>query len=432
MVAINNNLTDVTKIFDKKSNSGQSDELFAELFAILNSNFSKEINNSISKEIKVDMATPLENISLSTENTIKKDNDVNQNINQSEVDLAKDLIQVFYKDFGIDAFDKKINEGNSISKSLIPSKNKNLPPLKHNKVITGKDILNSNNLEEEKISDNKSDLSIKIVKIDKNTEKHKLSIKSENLGGLFTNKKSEQALSNNDELNLKKVRADSTNSSNLINKKEKKKTKQIQPYEKKDIVDENTKSLNNVREMNKAVSNLNLALKKNVESSFIQKKSVTERFQQNSDDSKKSVLNTNNQEYLDLMESSWGEKFSKIIKNAVNKGVKSLELQLKPKNLGKLNLEVTLKNNKTHINISSENQDVVNILNDNLSKISDIVDKETKSFSSFMNNQNNQDNFLGDRENKEKNFSDKLLQKKSNKIEKGSDKLSNHNIDVNA
>mgnify|MGYP001350792239 CR=1 FL=1 len=31
MVAVNNNLTDITKIFDKKSNPGQSDEIFAEL-----------------------------------------------------------------------------------------------------------------------------------------------------------------------------------------------------------------------------------------------------------------------------------------------------------------------------------------------------------------------------------------------------------------
>ena len=187
-----------------------------------------------------------------------------------------------------------------------------------------------------------------------------------------------------------------------------------------------------MREIDKTISNVKNAPKKNVENSFIQKKSENKKLQQNSDISKKPVLNTNNQEYLDLMESSWGEKFSKIIKNAVNNGIKSLELQLKPKNLGKLNLEVTLKNNNTHINISSENQDVVNILNENLAKINDIVEKEAKSFSSFMNNQNNQDNFSGNRENKEKNYSDKLLPKKSNKIERHLDKLSNHNIDVNA
>ena len=54
--------------------------------------------------------------------------------------------------------------------------------------------------------------------------------------------------------------------------------------------------------------------------------------------------------FLDLLESSWGEKFSRIVKNAVNNGVNKLEIQVKPKNLGKLNLEVSVKNSVTAIN----------------------------------------------------------------------------------
>ncbi len=433
MVAVNNNLTDITKIFDKKSNPGQSDEIFAELFAILNSDFSKEMDSNISKVIKNDMATPLENLSLNSKNIEKKDGTIDLKANKSEIDLAKDLIQVFYKDFGIDISNQKIAEGNSIPKPSISSKNMNLPTLKLNEVVTGKGNLNSSSTEENIILDRKPDLSIKIVKIEKTSEKTerlKLNLIGESYGKTSKAEKSEKVLSVNDDSHLKQVRTDNT--SKLIDKKEKKKTKQIQQYQKKDIVDENTKNLNNMREIDKTISNVKNAPKKNVENSFIQKKSENNKLQQNSDISKKPVLNTNNQEYLDLMESSWGEKFSKIIKNAVNNGIKSLELQLKPKNLGKLNLEVTLKNNNTHINISSENQDVVNILNENLAKINDIVEKEAKSFSSFMNNQNNQDNFSGNRENKEKNYSDKLLPKKSNKIERHLDKLSNHNIDVNA
>jgi len=91
--------------------------------------------------------------------------------------------------------------------------------------------------------------------------------------------------------------------------------------------------------------------------------------------------------FLDLLESSWGEKFSRIVKNAVNNGVNKLEIQVKPKNLGKLNLEVSVKNSVTAINIGSDNQDVVSLLNDNLPKLLESIDKESKSFSSNMNNE---------------------------------------------
>ena len=78
---------------------------------------------------------------------------------------------------------------------------------------------------------------------------------------------------------------------------------------------------------------------------------------------------------------------------AVNNGINKVEIELKPHNLGKLNLEVSLKNNKTLINISSENQEVVNILNENLPRFTDMIDKENKSFSSFVNTNNHNCNF---------------------------------------
>ena len=78
-----------------------------------------------------------------------------------------------------------------------------------------------------------------------------------------------------------------------------------------------------------------------------------------------------------MLESSWGEKISKIIKNSINNGLNKLQIHLKPKNLGKLNLEVSVKNNVTSINIGSENQDVVSLLNDNLPKLLESIDKES-------------------------------------------------------
>ena len=132
------------------------------------------------------------------------------------------------------------------------------------------------------------------------------------------------------------------------------------------------------------------------------------------------------------MESSWGEKFSKIIKSSVNNGLNKLQIELKPKNLGKLNLEVSVKNNVTSINIGSENQEVVTLLNDNLPKLIETIDKETKSFSSMMGGENNQNNYFNDNKNKQNLLSNGTTSDKKEKPKKENLKISNHNIDVKA
>ena len=94
-------------------------------------------------------------------------------------------------------------------------------------------------------------------------------------------------------------------------------------------------------------------------------------------------------------------------------------------------MEVSLKNNKTFINISSENQEVVNILNENLPRFTEMIDKENKSFSSFVNTNNQNGNFGENKEKKTVISQDNLIKKKKN-IESKINKISNHNIDVNA
>ena len=51
--------------------------------------------------------------------------------------------------------------------------------------------------------------------------------------------------------------------------------------------------------------------------------------------------NFNNQQVLDLMESSWGEKFTKVLRNAVSNGLNKVDLNLNPKHLGKIVLEIS-------------------------------------------------------------------------------------------
>ena len=150
-------------------------------------------------------------------------------------------------------------------------------------------------------------------------------------------------------------------------------------------------------------------------------------------ENKDNQMQNKGQIFLDLLESSWGEKFSRIVKNAINNGVNKLEIQVKPKNLGKLNLEVSVKNSVTAINIGSENQDVVSLLNDNLPKLLESVDKENKGFSSNMNNENNNSNYFNHRNERENFLSNNEISKNNKKdVENKNQKFSNHNIDVNA
>ena len=94
--------------------------------------------------------------------------------------------------------------------------------------------------------------------------------------------------------------------------------------------------------------------------------------------------NFNTKETLDLLESSWGEKFTKIIKNSMDRGISKLNFDLKPKNLGKISLEVTVKDSKTSIQINTENQEAANILNDNLPKLTDLIEEKIQNFLYLM------------------------------------------------
>ena len=66
-------------------------------------------------------------------------------------------------------------------------------------------------------------------------------------------------------------------------------------------------------------------------------------------------------ETLNLMESSWGEKFSKMIKKSIINGLNKVEITLKPKSLGKINLDISVKDNKHEIQINAENLKSANI-----------------------------------------------------------------------
>ena len=139
--------------------------------------------------------------------------------------------------------------------------------------------------------------------------------------------------------------------------------------------------------------------------------------------------NFNTKETLDLLESSWGEKFTKIIKNSIDRGISKLNFDLKPKNLGKISLEVTVKDSKTSIQINTENQEAANILNDNLPKLTDLIEEKNSKFSLF-NEGNNHSNYFNQQKQKQDDRQETTVFKKNvNELKKIK---TNNSIDVNA
>ena len=139
--------------------------------------------------------------------------------------------------------------------------------------------------------------------------------------------------------------------------------------------------------------------------------------------------NFNTKETLDLLESSWGEKFTKIIKNSIDRGISKLNFDLKPKNLGKISLEVTVKDSKTSIQISTESQEAANILNDNLPRLTDLIEEKNSKFSLF-NEGNNHSNYFNQQKQKQDDRQETtVFKKKVNELKKIK---TNNSIDVNA
>ena len=439
MVAINNNLTEKFKILSSKNSLEQNDELFAELFALMNSNFENNEEKNLLKNIMVEPTDKTTDELLVKPNQIKEQSNPSESFNtDNELELAKSLIKIFYKEFGIDDSSSlpKANENPKTINQL----NINIDGIK--KKITKSTSQNEKKPNEMTNQKNESEKDFKlseniILKIEKkkSTESklksEKLDIffksnKTNNFDSLISHKKQEPFEKEKINKNLNVIQ-----NSSLIEKKTKKKNKQF------------SKNIKNTNE------NLNLSINENksfikTDSNFVQKiqnprenkisvkKETVEKNEFKLSENKQTFSNQNGKEFLNLLESSWGEKFSQIVKNSLKNGISKVEIELKPHNLGKLNLEVSLKNNKTFINISSENQEVLNILNENLPRFTEIIEKESKSFSSLFNNDGHQNGNFNGNNKKDNLVSQENLKNKKEVSDSEVNKISNHNIDVNA
>jgi len=436
MVAIKNDTNKNINFVNSTLHSEKTNELFAELFALINTNSLDPENKNLLKDVviqKTDTEELLDVNKNTSENSLLKVTSEQKNkleVTNSEYETAKSLIEVFYKEIGIVEplnQTKNANENNlnQNPKSLL---NKNLKT--GEKKITEENTLDSNKSDLAFKNDNSKKIVVNIIKDHSPSIKIK---KNEHDPKNFAENKSQidsKVLKQQNELNYKAK--NSKFETTIINRKINKKNKQFK-LSAKDKTEQNDLVTKNLEIGDRKNTNFVQIIKKTVDNQISQKREIGNKDFSKSPETKDNQMQNKGQIFLDLLESSWGEKFSRIVKNAVNNGVNKLEIQVKPKNLGKLNLEVSVKNSVTAINIGSENQDVVSLLNDNLPKLLESIDKESKSFSSNMNNENNNSNYFNQRNERENFLSSNEISKKNKKdVENKNQKFSNHNIDVNA
>ena len=231
MVAINNNnLGDKFKIIDTNPSSGNVEELFAELFALINSE-----NESINKE---NIAKSIHNLDYTstdlknkTETRLDKLTSNSASQTENELDVAKSLIQIFYKEVGIHENNHNVitpkteNQKNDLLDYKKPSLiNNNKAEIK-NKLT--EDIIDSN--------DNKSQKTGNFVfNIKKITSKDNLKENPKvNFMKVKTTNNKTLKIEDNIDLKNRKIETRSDSKVNLIEKKVRKKKKTINKFIKR-------------------------------------------------------------------------------------------------------------------------------------------------------------------------------------------------------
>ena len=399
------------------------DELFAELFALMNSNPENLIdleNGEIKKILD-------ENIKQN-DNLEKVNLEVEANITVNEIEIAKYLAQTFYKEIGINVEEvKPVSE--SKSKDFILNTNQKL---KNPENLFNSKKENNLNLKPRMISEDKSEdkFSNQIELIGNKKTKKKLEIKNNLSVNILRKSELEVTEKNpikNIPIDVVIKKGQKVINNEMFDKKLKKKEKQIDNKKFSTVNESSDLSINN------KVKNVNRVLIPKVSDNKSVSSNINKSTNPKNDLNLKKVdvsHNTNNH-LLDLMENNWDEKLSSLIKDSIKNNANKIEIDIKPKNLGKIRLEVRVENESTKIDITAENAETANILSDNVNKINDLINKE-KEFNFLAENKGSSDSYNREQKKRDDSNTNKLsLNNKKNTIEKPTNN-SNHNIDVNA
>ena len=426
MVAIDNKSNSSSNLVGVKNNisTDEVDMLFAELFALVNSENNAEHAENQSNIYTFDQSDD-NKITLSP-----------QSNNSKTEDLAKSLVQIFYKDIGI----SETNENELKSQTINLPKNENT----FTKSLSNQPFTNDS---QNKTNENNQNF-IRSNNLEKKINNENISV-TVSFNPSKKNTKSDPRPSTNKDYKISNLEANSKNSiikgeksiHNELNSKNKT-TNSVEHISEKKIIrkkkqfltsnvsneDENQK----IKNKSPVKQNLNQIItnpKKNIETTNNIQRIKKEKNDQLFVNKTRPTKLFATPETLNLMESSWGEKFSKMIKNAVSNGLNKVEIAIKPKSLGKINLDISVKDNATKIQINAENIETANLLNENLGKLNELIEDKNGKFSNFFEGNSN-NNFNNQKKNKVIDNSQIENRKKS--IDKKKTIISNHNIDVQA
>ena len=134
----------------------------------------------------------------------------------------------------------------------------------------------------------------------------------------------------------------------------------------------------------------------------------------------------NSLEYLNMLDKSWSNSLLNKIEKGIKNGEETLEISLKPNNLGKLKVSLSLNNESARINITTENPSAALLLSEAESKLSQMLENTglkllNLSTNSDQGRRNNTKN--GNQDNTEK----KMLANDEISLEKGDKTVSKIN-----
>ena len=141
-------------------------------------------------------------------------------------------------------------------------------------------------------------------------------------------------------------------------------------------------------------------------------------------------MNSQTLQQLDLRDKNAADGIMKRLEKAMQKGLSSFELNLRPKNLGKLRIGISIENNITSVKILTETHSAAMLLTDYQVKLANMMDAaglKLADFSSITSRDNsNRDNpdhrkNRTEIENKNKIKSDKIIDKDNQKSLENSD-----------
>lgn len=425
-----NNLNNDIKTFNL--NSDGLDGIFAELFSSVN-------------------LSSLETVDVENDSGIKKS--ISNNHSQNELNAAKSLVSIFFDAYNFDAKSKNGNKQLEMSFNLDKTTNNTINLNFHE---ISQRFISKNNIDPIFPNEEKKNILLINEKVEKNTDKKifvNASTKAEINNEAFSEKK------NNKSFDLHKISqeektslfSNQTRNNAVIDGKSqvtnmsKKKLKRLKSLD----IETKFSDIENKASKSELIYRINSS-NAPPKSTFLEKgNSQNVNNSQSTDniskDSKELDLkftsqrtNLSDQKYLDLMESGWGEKFSKTLKLNIQRGIQKIDFNLEPKNLGKLKVEIKQEEGKTSIKISTDNKNVANMLNENQAKLTELLDKEQVRFDesnymSFGKNFSNKQNKEGsDNGNRDENSHQVKKSPSEKKIMKNYLKKNEHKVDIKA